>query len=119
MAKKKKKIKLTPKIVLFSIIFILIGGVIGFTIGLLNQKNNITYSLNGNDLVYIELNSNYVDEGITIKNKNKDLSNKVKTTTNLNTSIIGTYYINYSYNDFFRKDINITRIIIVGGQIDE
>ena len=104
LIKKYKRVNSVVKllIVFFSFLIVL----------LLFSKPNVllsSFKLNGEDNEIVEVNSEYSDKGINAKLYFIDLSNLVKVTSNVDTSKIGEYNVNYSINLKFlniKKDIN-------------
>ena len=66
------------------------------------------------DTINIVENTEYIEPGYeAIDNIDGDITNQVKTTTNLNTSLPGTYEITYEVTDSHNNKTSITRTIIV------
>lgn len=55
--------------------------------------------MNGNDEITLEINQEYIEEGAIAYNKEEDITNKIVTTSNVDTSKIGTYHVIYSVNN--------------------
>ncbi len=101
------------KVVLVIIIVFLISLGIGAYLLLFND--HIELILNGEKEITIEVNNEYKDLGITLKNNNKEIPNNKYTINkkdNLDTNKTGNYYIEYTIN-YKNKDYNITRNIKV------
>ena len=81
--------------------------VVVFTI---NQ--NITFELNGEENITIEINTNYIDEGVTARIFNKDLMDYVQIKDKVNYNKVGTYSINY-YLTYAGKVYMLTRTVNV------
>lgn len=96
----------------FKIIFLILFLSITFTACTASQEDIKFYLNPGNDTV--EVNSTYVDPGVTAKVFNISRSTEVVENT-VNTSEVGVYYITYNfvYKDF---DLTLVRIVTV---IDE
>ena len=75
-------------------------------------NNNITFCLNGEKNYEILVNTEYKDEGIIANIFNKNISNKVKITSNLNINKIGSYYIKYNLK-YFLNNYKLKRTILV------
>ena len=68
--------------------------------------------LNGEGEVNINIGSTYKDEGASARFLFIDVSNKIIVSDNIDTSIPGTYQVNYSYENLFVKN-NIERKVVV------
>ena len=78
------------------------------------DKEGPIISLKGNKTVYVKLNSKYNESGVTAKdNCDGDLTEKIKTTGNVNTSKTGTYKIVYEVTDSSGNTSKIERTVIV------
>lgn len=99
---------------------------IKYTLKLLNKKYQLqrivniidnespTITLNGQDIVAIYVGETYEDEGATaIDNYDKDISDKIVVTNNINNSITGEYKIVYTITDTSGNTNSIERKIIV------
>lgn len=75
-------------------------------------NTNITFSLKGDNYYVIPVNENFEDPLFTSLLFKKNVSNRVKITSTLNTSKIGVYYINYDLN-YLGKNYNLKRKIEV------
>lgn len=57
-------------------------------------------SLNGSNIVSVNLGSTYTDAGATaIDNVDGNITSKIKVSSNVNTSKVGTYYVTYTVSD--------------------
>ena len=104
---KEKKPKLvTIKIMLIIAIISLTicAGIVCFTT---LKKNAIEFKLLGEENITLEVGSEYTDEGFVATDNNKDISNKIKIDSNLNTKKIGNYNISYNLKLVY-LDINET-----------
>lgn len=73
-----------------------------------------TITLKGDKTITIYIGSNYNDPGYSAKDSlGKDITSKVKVTSNINTSIAGVYYVSYSVTDDYGNSSNATRKITV------
>ena len=76
------------------------------------SKPSIT--LNGDDIIFLPLNSDYQDEGITaIDNCDKDITSNVKITNNIDNTKVGDYKITYKVKDKSNNKSTITREVKV------
>ena len=94
--KKKKKPKfVTIKIMIIVAIISLIicAGTVCYTT---MKKNSIEFKLIGEENITLEVGSEYTDEGFAATDNTKDISNKVKVDSNLDTSKIGNYQTSYN-----------------------
>ena len=100
-----------PKFVTFSIIIIIaiISLIIccAFTYITTIKKKSIDFRLLGKEDVTIEVGSIYKDEGIVAIDSDKDISDKIKVTSNINTKELGNYRVSYNLNLFY-LDMNKT-----------
>lgn len=63
-------------------------------------NNDTILSINGNSTIYIKVGDTYNDAGATYTDEcNHDLSDLIVTTGSVDTSTVGTYYINYKVDD--------------------
>jgi len=78
----------------------------------LNLVNDIKLSLNGDETISLNLGDEYIESGYSASFKDIDLTNEVKTYTNLDITKVGTYEITYvvNYND---KEASLRRNIMV------
>lgn len=77
-----------------------------------NEKPNI--KLNGNDTIYLFLNNEYIEKGYTVvDNCDGDITNYVNIKSNLNTSKIGNYEIEYSVTDHSGNKTSTKRNVVV------
>lgn len=73
-----------------------------------------TITLKGDKTITIYIGSNYNDPGYSAKDSlGKDITSKVKVTSNINTSIAGVYYVTYSVTDNYGNSSSATRTISV------
>ena len=95
------------KIIMFILIIVIIGVV---SIYFLISNNDSKYLiLNGDETITIYAGNDYIEPGYKAYNsQDKDLSNKVKIESNLNTNIIGEYEIRYLFDGIIK-----TRKILV------
>lgn len=101
MRKKRVKLKFSKKVI--TIIVIIIIFIISF---ILLNKNNLKLELKGKEKVILNVGHKYKDKGCIAKIFNKDISNKIKKSSNLKERVLGTYEIKYSIKKiFFTKRI--------------
>lgn len=100
--------KLNPKKVgIFVLLIILL---LIFIISKTSKSPKI--SLNGEQTINIELNSSYSDNGASAKYGSKNISDKIQTTNNVDTSKVGKYEITYTTN-YKNKTATATRTVNV------
>ena len=88
---------------------------------IVKEKNDgLTLTLNGDSMMYLSLGSLFVEPGYKAFNNNLDISDKVVVTSNLDTSVVGEYNIEYKIEEdiYTRKVIRIVRVINFDYQID-
>lgn len=98
------------KINIFINILLLFGICILVVIFVINQ--NTVFELNGEENITIKVNTNYIDEGVTARIFNNDLSEYVQVKDKVNYNKVGTYYINYYLTYIGRIEMK-TRVINV------
>lgn len=77
-----------------------------------NIKPEIT--LNGNEVIYLEVNSKYEELGYkAIDNNDGDITHKVKVENNINLNKTGTYNIKYKVSDANGNKTEVIRTVIV------
>lgn len=70
--------------------------------------------LNGEDIVYVNVGDVYKEAGfVTIDNYDNNLNSKVLVTSNLNTSLIGEYRIEYRVSDSSGNETMVERVVKV------
>ena len=109
------------KIIIFSgIILLVIMGIILIT---KNKHNNYFIDLDGEDLIMIYKDSEYVDPGYSARNnKGVDFTDKVVVSDDVNTSVVGDYKVIYTLGDtrvvryvsVIEKPIGATSIYLSG-----
>lgn len=107
---KKSAIKKTKKFnnTYFQILILIIFIIIVITTTFFIIKNNIKFNLIGPNNQNIEVFSTYHEPGYKATIFNKNINNKVKTTSTLNTNILGTYQITYKLELLTTKKITRT-----------
>jgi hypothetical protein len=78
------------------------------------DRQNPVLTLNGSDTVLIEVFGSYTEDGASaMDNKDGNLTNAIIITGTVNTSLLGTYKINYSIKDESGNESSKNRIVIV------
>lgn len=74
-----------------------------------------TITLIGVDTVNLEIGGTYVEAGATARDiSNLDISSRIQITNNINTSIEGTYYVNYDVEDLYgNRATTVKRTVMV------
>ncbi len=75
-------------------------------------NQNVTFELKGEENITIEVNTNYIDEGVTARVFKNDLSNYVQIKNKVDYHKVGTYSINY-YLTYAGKVYMLTRNVTV------
>ena len=71
-------------------------------------------TLNGSDSVWVEVFGTYTEDGAKANdNKDGNISNAILLTGKVNTSVLGTYILNYSVNDVAGNHASKNRVVIV------
>ena len=112
--KVKKAIKRTPKSILIcTIVFLILGFVIGFSIITIISKND-TFELIGEKSITLNINEEYKEEGVNAISLGKDIKDKLVIEGNIDTSTPGEYTLIYTLKDSFKyKNIKRVRYIKV------
>ena len=108
----KKQAKKNPLVAVLLLALLAVGAVGGF-FGIKVLTKNDTFQLVGQQEVELAIGQDYVEEGVKIVSFGKDVSEKVKTETNLNTEEAGQYYVKYTVDDFRFKNVVRYRYITV------
>lgn len=104
--KKEEKQIFIVKIIIGILTLITISLIIfQFTI----EKNSTEFSINGKTKIILEVGEEYIEEGFYAKSNGKDISNKVKVKSNIDTKKIGQYIISYNLTI---KYLNINKTLI-------
>lgn len=69
-------------------------------ITIIEKEDEITLELNGEEEVNIIKGVSYIDEGATLTINGEDASEQLTITGSVNTNVIGTYTITYTYEDY-------------------
>ena len=101
---KKKKI-----LIIGIVLFILLLGVI---ITYLIIKNNFSFKLIGEEKINIRVGTNYEELGYEAKYLGKNITSEVKVDSNLDTTKLGEYEINYTVNKSFVSKKIVRKIIV-------
>ncbi len=108
---KKNDLIVVVTIVVISIIFILLSC---YLIVIQRANKNIEFVLIGEKDIELEVGNQYIDQGAIAKLNNKDVSDKIKVSSNLDINKIGNYKIEYQIkNVFLHINKTITRNIDV------
>ena len=75
-------------------------------------NQNVTFELNGDENITIEVNANYIDDGVTARVFKNDLSSYVQIKDKVDYNKVGTYSINY-YLTYAGKVYMLTRNVNV------
>ena len=71
-------------------------------------------TLRGNNPYSMNVGSSYHEPGYSARNSiGSDITASVRVTNNINTSVAGTYYVNYTVTDSYGKSASATRTVIV------
>lgn len=103
---KKYILKSNVKFLLIAIICLVI---LTFMILPVKEKNRL--KLNGQEQTIIRKNEDYIEEGVTYKGKN--IIDQVVIQDNLDTTKLGTYQIQYTYQTERGKTLKVIREVIV------
>ena len=118
----KKAIKKSNKTLLFVFLLFLIIGIISGYIATKIITKNDTFELIGNKSITLNLNQEYVEQGVKVISYGKDLKERVKIESNLDLTKEGEYTIVYTIKDSYKyKDIKRVRYITIvnGSDLDE
>ena len=91
------------------------------TVTVINTKiKNFDLFLNGNETIYLPLNSEYVELNGYVINKatNEKLDNSFKITNNIDNKKIGEYKVNYEFSYYNQKKVIERKVIVYNIQID-
>lgn len=123
-AVRKELGKIHPLTFIIPLVFLIVGLVVGYTVGGILMKND-GFSLLGekNITVFVGDGFSYTEEGFTCIALGKDISDKVKVESNMtftegvytvNTSEEGRYYISYTCEDsLFFSGVRLVRTVTV------
>lgn len=118
----KKAIKKSNKTLLFVFLLFLIIGIISGYIATKIITKNDTFELIGNKSITLNLNQEYVEQGVKVISYGKDLKERVKIESDLDLTKEGEYTIVYTIKDSYKyKDIKRVRYITIvnGSDSDE
>ena len=111
----------SPKVIIFSGVIVLV--IIGIILLTRDKKDNYFIDLDGEDLIMIYKDSEYVDPGYSARNdKGVDFTDKVVVQDDVNTSVVGDYKVIYTLGDtkvvryvsVIEKPIGATSIYLSG-----
>lgn len=78
------------------------------------DKEKPIIKIKGDKITYAILNSKYEDEGASASDScDGNLTNRIKTINEVDTSTKGTYYVTYSVKDSYKNSVEETRTVIV------
>lgn len=78
------------------------------------ETSKPTITLNGSDLIYVEINSTYQEEGANASDqKYGDLTKEITVNNPLDLSKLGTYYISYTVTNQDGESATVTRTVVV------
>lgn len=121
MAKKKtstykkveKAVKNTsPKIIAVTLIFLVLGLILGVGSCYFLTKND-KFEIIGEKDITLNVGDSYVERGAKVIAFGKDLSNQIEIESDVNTSVAGIYVVKYKVNNFKYKDIVRVRYVTV------
>lgn len=121
MAKKKtstykkveKAVKNTsPKIIAVTLIFLVLGLILGVGSCYFLTKND-KFEIIGEKDITLNVGDSYVESGAKVIAFGKDLSNQIEIESDVNTSVAGIYVVKYKVNNFKYKDIVRVRYVTV------
>lgn len=91
------------------VVFVLLVSIIGIYFGI---KNNLSFELVGANKLNISVGTNYDELGYKAKYLGKDISDKVKVKSNLDTTKLGEYEITYTVNKLFVSKKLVRKIVV-------
>ena len=113
-----KVIKKANKLLLsFIFLFLILGIGTGYLSSYILTKND-TFELIGEKYINLDLNQQYIDEGVEVISYGINLDKKVIIDSDLDTSKEGDYRIIYTVKSFKYKNIKRVRFIRVGNGSD-
>ncbi len=121
--KKKVKVKVSP----FFVIFLLIGVACGFGTAYMVTKDDC-FIMNGSNVIEIDVNGTYNEQGVKVIEFGKDISAKVEiviydenddVVEEIDTSSDTEYSIVYTVDSLKWEKYTLIRRVVVGGGIDE
>ena len=107
--KKARKRKTLLKILLFLISLFVLFGIVYAAYKIISKEANVIVKINGEDELTLEVFDKYEEQGIGLLINNKDVSDDVSSEGEVNTDKLGTYIIEYIYNDkvYATRTINV------------
>ena len=81
---------------IYCILFVVLTAIIGIYIMNKKELNSLFFKMNGDSEINLYLNEIYEDHGVSVIKNGVDISDKVVTNSNLNTTKSGQYYIKYT-----------------------
>jgi hypothetical protein len=99
-------------IALLSFFAIIIISEIAVIIVVHNYRSDLTFRLEGEEYIVLQLGEDYVEPGYTVTSMQMDLSDRVQVENNIDSSILGKYYVKYTL-DFLNRRYDLERTIEV------
>lgn len=127
MGKKKSNVKVKVKLSPFFVIFLLIGVLCGVGASYVITKDDC-FVMNGSNVIEIELNGTYSEQGVKVVEFGKDVSSKVEiviydenddVVEEIDTSSDTEYSIVYTIDSLKWEKYTLIRRVVVGGGISE
>lgn len=115
--KKVKKLKKSHPIFFSAIIIALILSAVGGFFTFNQIVKNDCFALIGDKEITLTVGQEYIEQGATLVSFGRDKSSSVKTSSTVDTTVAGEYYVKYTSDDFRFKNVCIYRyVIVVEGQ---
>ena len=127
MGKKKSNVKVKVKLSPFFVIFLLIGVLCGVGASYMITKDDC-FVMNGSNVIEIELNGTYSEQGVKVVEFGKDVSSKVEiviydenddVVEEIDTSSDTEYSIVYTIDSLKWEKYTLIRRVVIGGGISE
>ena len=127
MGRKKSNVKVKVKLSPFFVIFLLIGVLCGVGASYVITKDDC-FVMNGSNVIEIELNGTYSEQGVKVVEFGKDVSSKVEiviydenddVVEGIDTSSDTEYSIVYTIDSLKWEKYTLIRRVVVGGGISE
>ena len=77
-----------------------------------NYRSDLTFRLEGEERIVLQLGEDYVEPGYTATSMQMDLGDRVQVENNIDSSILGKYYVKYTL-DFLNRRYDLERTIEV------
>ena len=127
MGKRKSNVKVKVKLSPFFVIFLLIGVLCGVGASYMITKDDC-FVMNGSNVIEIELNGTYSEQGVKVVEFGKDVSSKVEiiiydenddVVEEIDTSSDTEYSIVYTIDSLKWEKYTLIRRVVIGGGISE